>query len=72
MSIVGAVVMIGLTSLLLWKLLMTINDRRVERREYVEFEKELRTITRWHIVSIAYSFKHLKMLEFLISHCNNI
>ncbi|XP_050434816.1 integrin beta-PS isoform X2 [Adelges cooleyi] len=42
MGVIGAIVLIGMALLLLWKLLTTINDRR----EFAKFEKE-RMIAKW-------------------------
>lgn len=45
LGVIGAIVLIGLAMLLLWKLLTTIHDRR----EFAKFEKE-RTMARWNAV----------------------
>ncbi|RZF37188.1 hypothetical protein LSTR_LSTR014396 [Laodelphax striatellus] len=42
LGVIGAIVLIGLALLLLWKLLTTIHDRR----EFAKFEKE-RTLAKW-------------------------
>jgi len=42
LGVIGAIVLIGMALLLLWKLLTTINDRR----EFAKFEKE-RMIAKW-------------------------
>lgn len=47
LGVIGAIVLIGMALLLLWKLLTTINDRR----EFAKFEKE-RMIAKWDTVSI--------------------
>lgn len=46
LGVIGAIVLIGMALLLLWKLLTTINDRR----EFAKFEKE-RMIAKWDTVS---------------------
>ncbi|KAE8742436.1 hypothetical protein FOCC_FOCC011990 [Frankliniella occidentalis] len=43
LGVIGAIVLIGLAMLLLWKLLTTIHDRR----EFAKFEKE-RSMARWN------------------------
>lgn len=48
MGVIGAIVLIGMALLLLWKLLTTINDRR----EFAKFEKE-RMIAKWDTVSVV-------------------
>lgn len=50
LGVIGAIVLIGMALLLLWKLLTTINDRR----EFAKFEKE-RMIAKWDTVSIFFS-----------------
>jgi len=42
LGVIGAIVLIGLALLLLWKLLTTIHDRR----EFAKFEKE-RMMAKW-------------------------
>lgn len=51
LGVIGAIVLIGMALLLLWKLLTTINDRR----EFAKFEKE-RMIAKWDTVSHAFKF----------------
>jgi len=46
LGVIGAIVLIGLALLLLWKLLTTITDRR----EFAKFEKE-RMMAKWDAVS---------------------
>lgn len=46
MGVIGAIVLIGMALLLLWKLLTTISDRR----EFAKFEKE-RMIAKWDTVN---------------------
>ena len=46
MGVIGAIVLIGLAFLLLWKLFTTIHDRR----EFARFEKE-RMMAKWETVS---------------------
>lgn len=48
-GVIAAIVLIGLGTLLLWKLLTTIHDRR----EYAKFEKE-RKVTTWGVVIILF------------------
>lgn len=47
LGVIGAIVLIGLALLLLWKLLTTIHDRR----EFAKFEKE-RMMAKWDTVSL--------------------
>jgi hypothetical protein len=49
LGVIGAIVLIGLALLLLWKLLTTIHDRR----EFAKFEKE-RMMAKWDTVSLTY------------------
>jgi hypothetical protein len=49
LGVIGAIVLIGLALLLLWKLLTTIHDRR----EFARFEKE-RMMAKWDTVSLTY------------------
>lgn len=46
LGVIGAIVLIGLALLLLWKLLTTIHDRR----EFAKFENE-RQMAKWDTVS---------------------
>jgi len=46
LGVIGAIVLIGLALLLLWKLLTTIHDRR----EFAKFENE-RMMAKWDTVS---------------------
>lgn len=55
MGVIGAIVLIGMALLLLWKLLTTINDRR----EFAKFEKE-RMIAKWDTVSINFHIMYNK------------
>jgi Integrin beta cytoplasmic domain. len=48
LGVIGAIVLIGLALLLLWKLLTTIHDRR----EFAKFEKE-RMMAKWDTVSLT-------------------
>lgn len=69
LGVIGGIILIGLLLLLIWKLLVTIHDRR----EYARFEKE-RENARWDMVIFAlffimyyccyvlYSFIHLQNL----------
>lgn len=50
LGVIGGIILIGLLLLLIWKLLVTIHDRR----EYARFEKE-RENARWDMV-IAHFF----------------
>jgi len=50
LGVIGAIVLIGLALLLLWKLLTTIHDRR----EFAKFEKE-RMMAKWDTVSLTYT-----------------
>lgn len=45
LSVTGAILLIGLAALLIWKLLITIHDRR----EFAKFEEE-RARARWDTV----------------------
>lgn len=54
MGVIGAIVLIGMALLLLWKLLTTISDRR----EFAKFEKE-RMIAKWDTVSKIFKFYNL-------------
>jgi len=47
LGVIGAIVLIGLALLLLWKLLTTIHDRR----EFAKFENE-RMMAKWDTVSV--------------------
>ena len=49
LGVIGAIVLIGLALLLLWKLLTTIHVRR----EFAKFEKE-RMMAKWDTVSLTY------------------
>jgi protocadherin alpha len=49
LGVIGAIVLIGLALLLLWKLLTTIHDRR----EFAKFEKE-RMMAKWDTVSLIH------------------
>jgi protocadherin alpha len=49
LGVIGAIVLIGLALLLLWKLLTTIHDRR----EFAKFEKE-RMMAKWDTVSLTH------------------
>jgi protocadherin alpha len=49
LGVIGAIVLIGLALLLLWKLLTTIHDRR----EFAKFEKE-RMMAKWDTVSLSH------------------
>lgn len=51
MGVIGAIVLIGMALLLLWKLLTTISDRR----EFAKFEKE-RMIAKWDTVSLIFLY----------------
>lgn len=53
MGVIGAIVLIGMALLLLWKLLTTINDRR----EFAKFEKE-RMIAKWDTVSVNFQIMY--------------
>lgn len=53
MGVIGAIVLIGMALLLLWKLLTTINDRR----EFAKFEKE-RMIAKWDTVSVNFQITY--------------
>lgn len=69
LGVIGGIILIGLLLLLIWKLLVTIHDRR----EYARFEKE-RENARWDMVIFAlffimyyccyvlYSFIHMQNL----------
>lgn len=46
LSVTGAILLIGLAALLIWKLLITIHDRR----EFARFEEE-KARARWDTVS---------------------
>lgn len=46
LSVAGAILFLGLAALLIWKLLVTIHDRR----EFARFEEE-RTRAKWDTVS---------------------
>lgn len=48
MSVMGAILLVGLVALLIWKLLITIHDRR----EFAKFEEE-RSKAKWDTVSKA-------------------
>jgi protocadherin alpha len=56
LGVIGAIVLIGLALLLLWKLLTTIHDRR----EFAKFEKE-RMMAKWDTVSLIHIL--LKLLH---------
>jgi protocadherin alpha len=58
LGVIGAIVLIGMALLLLWKLLTTINDRR----EFAKFEKE-RMIAKWDTVSIVKYTQQLVLLH---------
>lgn len=47
MSVMGAILLVGLVALLIWKLLITIHDRR----EFAKFEEE-RAKAKWDTVKI--------------------
>lgn len=51
LGLIGAIVLIGLALLLLWKLVTTIHDRR----EFAKFEKE-RSMAKWDTVSSSVVF----------------
>lgn len=56
LGVIGAIVLIGLALLLLWKVLTTLHDRR----EFAKFEKE-RMMAKWDTVCIFLLF--LKILD---------
>jgi hypothetical protein len=60
--VIGAIVLIGLALLLLWKLLTTIHDRR----EFAKFENE-RMMAKWDTVSCFTSFNQTIFLIIFIS-----
>ena len=49
LSVAGAILFLGLAALLIWKLLVTIHDRR----EFAKFEEE-RAKAKWDTVSLAH------------------
>lgn len=53
LSVAGAILFLGLAALLIWKLLVTIHDRR----EFAKFEEE-RARAKWDTVSGADWFCH--------------
>ena len=53
LGVIGAVVLIGMALLLVWKLLTTIHDRR----EFARFEKE-RMMAKWDAVSFQWHLLH--------------
>lgn len=64
LGVIGAIVLIGLALLLLWKLLTTIHDRR----EFAKFEKE-RMMAKWDTVSLIYILlKQLNLFHFVMLH----
>lgn len=50
LGVIGAIVLIGLAFLLLWKLLTTIQDRR----EFAKFEKQT-MMAKWERVSVNFA-----------------
>lgn len=63
MGVIGAIVLIGMALLLLWKLLTTINDRR----EFAKFEKE-RMIAKWDTVSVIFKLSINKNNFFFLKY----
>jgi integrin beta 1 len=57
LGVIGAIVLIGLALLLLWKLLTTIHDRR----EFAKFENE-RMMAKWDTVSYDQFLKYLILI----------
>ena len=51
LGVIGGIILIGLLLLLIWKLLVTIHDRR----EFARFEKE-RANARWDMVPSHFQF----------------
>lgn len=54
MAVVGAILLLGLVGLLIWKLLITLHDRK----EYKKFEEE-RAKAKWDTVRNTFKFTHL-------------
>lgn len=54
LSVAGAILFLGLATLLIWKLLVTIHDRR----EFAKFEEE-RARAKWDTVSECSSKQHV-------------
>lgn len=60
MGVIGAIVLIGLALLLMWKLLTTIHDRR----EFAKFEKE-RMMAKWEtVINIHIFILYIKPVDF--------
>lgn len=54
LSVAGAILFLGLAALLIWKLLVTIHDRR----EFAKFEEE-RARAKWDTVSEGFGNEHV-------------
>lgn len=63
LAVIGAIVVIGLMLLLVWKLLTTIHDRQ----EFARFEKE-RQAAKWDTVRSAHCVEQTKMDSLLLTH----
>ena len=60
LSVMGAILLIGLATLLIWKLLITIHDRK----EFAKFEEE-RARAKWDTVSGCAELRVLRSLWFM-------
>lgn len=65
LSVAGAILFLGLAALLIWKLLVTIHDRR----EFAKFEEE-RARAKWDTVSELSSRRHVNALMYCCNVCS--
>lgn len=63
LGVIGAILLIGLILLLIWKLLVTIHDRR----EFARFEKE-REKARWDMVRMR-DIYYIKKPDSVVTSC---